>query len=418
MNKLVADRRSVVVTGLGAITPLGVTFPETWEGLLAGKSGLSRLTRFPEVELPFSVVGELPELDLRERLSNTPELRRMERVVAVGMAAAAEAMSQSGLDAVDTSKLDGGVIFGTGIGMQESAVMLYGQMKTRGWSRIHPLSVPKLMYNAISSHISMHFGLRGSNHVVVTACASGSMAIAQGAMQIAHGYHDMMVVGGADLPLFDSQMAAWTNLRVMSKVQDPFYACSPFDVSRDGLVLSEGAAALILEEESHARARGATILARLEGFGQSSDAAHLTAPNSEGQALALRQALRLADVEPNAIGYINAHGTGTKSNDATELDSLKTVMGEALTSIPISSTKSMLGHAMGASGAIEACISVQSLLDRKIPPTNNLRNPDEAAEGLDLPTESRETPDLARVMSNSFGFGGHNSVLIFESVQD
>jgi 3-oxoacyl-[acyl-carrier-protein] synthase II len=411
------DRREVVVTGLGAVSPFGVGVSELWSGVKAGRSGVRWIKSLGELDpelYPVRYAGEVVDFDVDQLLKRHCEVR-LEKSVQMGLVAAQEALEQarlisgSSLVGADVNPID--VIAGSGHGACHELDVAHGAFYTRGPRAVRPTTVPKAMFNSLSSQISIHFGLTGANHVIASACTSGTAAIGLGLLFIRGGWADIVLCGGADSPLTPFNFTAWTNMRVLARHADPEKASRPFDVRRNGIVVGEGAAMVVLESAESAARRGVEPLARVLGYGKSSDAHHITAPTIAGQAAAMRSCLHDADLRPEQVDYINLHGTATKANDDTEAAATVAVFGPRAAAMPISSTKSMLGHALGASGAMEFAICVQSVREGFVPPTINCDEPDPNV-GLDyVPLVGRE--HAVRVaMSNSFAFGGNNACIL------
>lgn len=407
--------RDVVVTGLGAVSACGVGRQRLWEGVSNGRSGVDWIQRFDVSGWPVRFAGEVRDCNHDALLARAAGLRR-DKSLKFGLIAAREALLQARLiDDQDRVAADAtiGAIVGSGLGPCFEAEFAYGSFFERGRQGVRPMTVPRSMHNALSSQLSIYFGLRGASHTVAAACASGQMAIAQSWLMIRSGLEDVMVCGGADSPLTPGMFAAWTNLKVLAAHERPASASRPFDLCRRGLVLSEGAGMIVLESRSSAERRGAPILARLAGCGFSSDAVDLTAPDPAGQQRAMQQCLEVAGVTAAQVDYINAHGTATPSNDAAEAAAIGATFGNRGPSLPISSSKSVLGHALGASGALEFVVCVEALRDQFVPPTINCDDPDPAT-GFDfVPHVGRQHP-LTYVLSNSFAFGGSNVCLLLE----
>ncbi len=404
--------RRVVVTGIGAVTPLGNDARATWEGLVAGRSGIGRITRFDPSAYETQIAGEVKDFDPLKAMDRK-DVRRTDRFTQLGTAAAAEAMTDAKLD---TSKENDriGVAIATGVGGLETLIEQVLVMEKRGPGRLSPFLVPMLMANAASAQISMQYGLRGPNLTHVSACASSAHAIGESAEMIKRGMAEVMVVGGAEAAVIPLAIGAFSTMHAMSRRNDdPQRASRPFDKDRDGFVLSEGSAALILEEREHALARGARIYAELIGYGATADAYHITSPSPEGEgnARAMKMALEQAGLAPSAIDYINAHGTSTQPNDREETSAVKQVFGDHARKLMISSTKSMTGHLLGAAGALEAIACVLALVDGCIPPTINYTTPDPALDLDYVPNQARAAK-IRTALSNSMGFGGHNASLI------
>lgn len=419
------NRIRVVVTGLGAITALGNSVEQTWQGLIAGRSGIGNGNAFDTSDYPVKISGEIKGFDPSE-IINFKEARRMARFSQLAVGAAREALIKAGLikdefihenhvAAIDPTRI--GVLLGTCSG---GLVEIRNATKTvleEGYRRVSPMFIPRMMHNAAAANVSHQFGLKGYNSTTTTACAAGAQAIGEAAATIRRGHADIMVTGGTEAPLSDvGQAGFWATRAMTGSFNDaPESASRPFDLNRDGLVFSEGAACLVLERMEHALARGAPILAELLGFGCSGDAYHLTSPSPDGsgEVRAMTWAIEDAGIERTDIDYINAHATSTKIGDAIETLAIKRLFGENAYEIPISAAKSMIGHAVGASGAIEAVASIMTLQDNVMHPTINYETPDPECDLDYVPNEAR-SKNVATVLSNSFGMGGQNVSLIFQ----
>jgi 3-oxoacyl-[acyl-carrier-protein] synthase II len=407
--------RRVVITGLGALTPIGVGQEAFHQAQLAGKSGVRPVTRFDASALPVRIAAEV-EVNPEEYLDKK-ELRRLDRFVQYALIAAELALKDSGLEleAVDPRRV--GTLVGTGIGGMETWEAQSKVFLERGPNRISPFFIPMMIANMASAHIAMRYGFQGPSSTAVTACATGSDALGSAMRMIQLGEAEVVLAGGTEAAITPMAMGAFAVMRALStRNEEPEKASRPFTLSRDGFVMGEGAGVLVLEEYEHARRRGARIYAELVGFGRSADAHHITEPHPEGlgAALAMERALKDARVAPEEVGYINAHGTSTPVGDRAEVLAIKQVFGEQAKRLMVSSTKSMIGHLLGAAGAVEAIATVQALYHGVIPPTINLEDPDPELD-LDFVPEPRE----ARVdyaLSNSFAFGGQNAVLLFKRV--
>ncbi|MDA0256995.1 MAG: beta-ketoacyl-ACP synthase II [Chloroflexi bacterium] len=407
-------RRRVVVTGIGMVTPVGIGREESWRALLAGENGIRRATLCDLDGLAATIAGEVPDFDPHAYLDRK-EARRMDRFTQLGIAASDEAVAHAGLDiAANADRV--GVMIGSGIGGLATIEDGFRTLFDKGPGRISPFLVPMFISDMAAGQVSIRHGARGPNFNTVSACASGADALGTAFETIRRGDADAMLAGGAEAAVTRMGLASFHATRALStrRDDDPEHASRPFDAERDGFVLAEGAATLVLEELDFARARGARILGEMLGYGQSADAFHVTQPseNGEGAARAMREALRKAGLPASAVSYINAHGTSTPLNDKFETLSVKAVFGEAAAATPISSTKSMIGHSLGAGGGIEAAVSVLSIRDGRIHPTRNLDVPDPDCD-LDYVPEGARELDVRVVMSNALGFGGHNSSLIF-----
>ncbi len=403
------DGRKVVVTGIGPVTPIGTGVEEFWTGLMEGRSGVAPISQFDASELPVKLSAEVRDFAPSDYLE-PKEARRTDRFVQFAMAATKIAWSDASEPEVEPDRA--GVIFATGIGGLSTILAQHSVFLERGAGRVSPFMVPMLMGNAAAGHIAMMLGLTGPNFCTVSACASGAHAVGEGYKMVRDGVIDLAVVGGSESATLPLTVAAFAQMTALTKNPDPESASRPFDADRDGFVMSEGACALILEAENRARARGARIYAEVAGYGASDDAFHITAPDPKGggAAMAIRRALADAGEEPSAVDYVNAHGTSTPLNDTSETRALKTALGEHASRAPISSTKSMTGHMLGAAGAVEAAASALAVQRGRIPPTIHYRTPDPECDLDYVPNEAREK-DVRLAISNSFGFGGQNAVL-------
>ncbi len=413
--------RRVVITGLGAITSLGKDVPTLWENLVSGKSGVSRIERFDPSEFRTQIAAEIKEFDPKERfpqgkIGGVP-IKKMDRFLLYAMWATEEAIRDSGiLDSVNPDRV--GVLISSGIGGVETLEREVITGYTRGYNRITPYLVPMMIPDMASGMVAIEYGFKGPNYTVVSACASSSNAIGDALRLIRYGDADVMVVGGAEAPIIKTALAGFSSMRALSTRNDePEKASRPFDAERDGFVMAEGAAVLILEEYEHAKKRDAKIYAELLGYGATADAYHITAPcvDGEGAVKAMRRALEDARIDPEDITYINAHGTSTKLNDVAETKAIKAVFGEHAYRLAISSTKSMTGHLLGGAGAIEALATAKAIETGVVPPTINYEHPDPECDLDYVPNEAREM-EVRYALSNSFGFGGHNAVLVFGKV--
>jgi 3-oxoacyl-[acyl-carrier-protein] synthase II len=404
--------RRVVVTGLGAITPIGNDVPATWDSMMNGRSGIGRITRFDPAPYETQIAGEVKDFDPL-KVMDRKEIRRTDRFTQLAVGAAVEAMADAKLDtARETDRI--GVAIATGVGGLETLIEQVLVMEKRGPSRLSPFLVPMLMANAASAQISMQFGLRGPNLTHVSACASSAHALGESAEMIRRGMAEVMVAGGSEAAVIPLAIGAFSTMHAMSRRNDdPQHASRPFDKDRDGFVLSEGAAVVILEEREHALARGARILAELVGYGATADAYHITSPSPEGEgnARAMRMALADAGIEPSGVDYINAHGTSTQPNDREETAAIKQVFGDHARRLLVSSTKSMTGHLLGAAGALEAIACILAINNGCVPPTINYVTPDPALDLDYVPNKARPAT-VRTALSNSMGFGGHNASLI------
>ncbi len=408
------SRRRVVVTGMGMVSPLGNDVPSSWQGILAGRSSIGLIQHLDLSGFSTRIGGSVRDFDISPYLS-PKEARKLDLFIQYGLAASIQAVRNSGLEITDANRERIGVAIGSGTGgltnIQNNCIALM----EHGPRRVSPFFVPGAIINMVSGFLSIQLGLEGPNYAIATACSSGTHCIGMAARNIAYGDADVMVAGGAEMAACSLGIAGFAAARALSTRNDPPEAASrPWDRDRDGFVLGDGAGTLILEELEHARARGATIYAELLGFGMSSDAFHMTAPpdNGAGAARCMRNALRDARLDPADIQYVNAHGTSTPAGDRAEAAALKSVFGGHAHTLAISSTKSMTGHLLGAAGAIEAIFSILAIRDQVAPPTINLDNPDEGCDLDFVPHQARSLP-VSVVLSNSFGFGGTNSSLLF-----
>jgi beta-ketoacyl-acyl-carrier-protein synthase II len=409
--------RRVAVTGLGVVAPLGNSVEELWKNIVAGRSGVHRLPASISQGLR-SPIGASVNFDGKNHFE-PPRLRLLDRVSQLALVAAQQAIVDSRLDIAAEMRERCGVFVGTGMGGAETTEEGYHTLYAEHSDRIKPYSVINAMANAPAAWIGIDYGLHGPMLTYSTACSSSAVALGEAARRIQHGEVDVMLAGGAEAPLVVGVLHAWDAMRTLATedAHDPSASCRPFAATRTGLVLGEGAAFVVLEEWDHALGRGAIIHAELVGYGLTSDVAHITRPTIEGQAKAMQSALVAANLAPEAIDYINAHGTATLQNDAVETAAIKVVFGERAHAIPVSSTKSMHGHLLGAAGALEFVIAVMSLTRGIVPPTMHLDVPDPACD-LDYVSGHARVARLRAVMSNSFAFGGTNAVLIARTAPD
>ena len=407
-----AERRRVVVTGIGPVTPVGIGVEEFWEGLVVGRNGIRTISRFDPADLPVKVAGEVEGFD-PSRFLDPKEVRRTDRFSHYALAAAQLAWDDAGGPEVVPER--GGAIIATGIGGIETLLQQHLVMLEKGAGRVSPFMVPALMANAAAGHVAMRFGLTGPNFATVSACSSSNHAIGEAMRYIREGALDLCVAGGSEAATLPLTVAAFSQMTALSKNPDPERASRPFDAGRDGFVLAEGACCLVLEAEEHARARGARIYCEVAGYGASDDAFHITAPDPKGSgaALSMLWALRDAGEEPSAVDYVNAHGTSTPLNDAAETAAIKAALGEEVAHrIAISSTKSMTGHMLGAAGAVESAACVLAIARGVVPPTIHYETPDPECDLDYVPNEARRM-EVRLALNNSFGFGGHNAVIAF-----
>ncbi|MBN1803832.1 MAG: beta-ketoacyl-ACP synthase II [Sedimentisphaerales bacterium] len=413
------SKRRVVITGLGCVTALAESADELFSALCEGKSGVSTIESFDAGAYPVKIGGEIRNFDITKYVDQR-DIKRMDRFTQYAMAAAKQAVEDSGLDFFREDVFRAGVIVGTGIGGLKEIEDQHLRLLDKGPRKVSPFCVPRLMANAAGGNIAIAYGLRGPNFCVSSACASGNNAIGEAFSNIMSGRSDIMITGGAEAALTPIGLASFCAARSLSlRNDDPHGASRPFDRDRDGFILSEGAGVVVLEEKNHAKKRGANIYAELLGYSANDDGYHITAPrpDGDGAASAMQLALNDAGVNNDQISYINAHGTSTELNDVAESAAIRYVFGEQAYKIPVSSTKSCLGHLLGASGAVELIVCVKAINESIIPPTINLENQDEKCDlKMDfVPLKARET-QVNIAMSNSFGFGGHNSCLVVGKV--
>ena len=407
-------RKRVVITGIGCVCPVGNDADSAWDNILAGISGVKAISLFDSSQFKTRIAAEVKDFDARALLGRR-EARRYDRVSQLSVVATQEAVEQSGLKITDENRDRVGVLIGSGIGgintLYEN-ILVYLE---RGPSRVSPFTVPMMLPDSPSGLVAIHYGARGPNMAIVTACASGTNSIGEAAEMIRRGAADAMLAGSAEAAISPITFAGMGVMGAISTRNDePERASRPFDAERDGFIIGEGAGTMVLESLEFAQARGANILAEVTGYGVTNDAFHISAPSEDGEGAALCMQIALDDggFEPDAISYINAHGTSTELNDKNETAAIKTIFGEAAYKIPVSSTKSMMGHLMGAAGSVEAVFCVQVLQNDMLPPTINYENPDPACDLDYIPNQARPA-HVDHIMSNSFGFGGHNATLIF-----
>ena len=406
-------KRRVVVTGLGAVTGLSCKVEDLWKRILAGESGIGPINLFDVSNYKVRFAGEVRNWTT-DGYVNPKDAKRIDRFTQFAMVGAMDAVRDSGLDFTKEDPFRCGAIIGSGIGGLNEIEEQHARLMEKGPDRVSAFTIPKLMANAAAGHISIHYGLKGPSCAIATACASAANAIGDAFRVVRGGYADVMVTGGSEAALTPMSMAAFANMRALSeRNDDPTKASRPWDKDRDGFVLSEGAGILIIEELEHAKARGAQIYAELLGYGISSDGGHITSPdeNGIGAAKSMEYALRDAELSPDKVDYINAHGTSTPLGDKAETVAIKAIYGPAAKTVSISSTKSQLGHLLGASGGVELVICMMAIRDNVIPPTINLDNPGEGCD-LDYTPKQAKQQKVDVIMSNSFGFGGHNGSLV------
>ena len=411
---MITDRVRVVVTGMGVLSPLGNSVEELWTGLQSGRSGIGPITLFDASAFPSVIAGEVRNFDFTSFI-NSKEARRMARFSQLSVAAAIMAVEDSKLDLESTNMESVGVVMGAGNGSVPTIQENCEIMIAKGGMRINPFFMPMILPNMAAANIAKHFGAKGYNNTVTTACAASTQSIGEAAEVIRRGAADVVITGGTEAQISEVGLAGFCILKALStKNEQPDKASRPFDVDRDGFDPSEGAAVLVIEKLEHALERGANILAEIIGFGASSDAYHVVQPeeNGEGASRAMRWTLNNAGISPSEVDYINAHGTSTPINDVVETRAIKNVFGDFANKIPISSSKSMVGHVLGAAGGIEAIACIKTITDGYIHPTINLDNPDPECD-LDYVPKVGRKQSVDTVLSNSFGFGGQNACLIF-----
>ena len=417
---MTASRRRVFVTGMGAMTPLGMGVDRFWAGLTAGESGIGPIELFDASQFPCTIGGEVSgfdPLDYMERKAS----RRMARFSQLAVAATVEAVADSGLELEGEDRARAGIVLGNGNGGFPNLEHTVGVLNERGGMRIEPFFIPRILPNMAAANVAMQFGLLGFNNTVVTACAAGTQAIGEATEVIRRGAADIMICGGTEAGFCSLGLGGFSVMRALTtkRNDEPTRASRPFDADRDGFVAAEGSGVLVLESEDHARARGARLRAEIAGFGCSGDAYHLVVPDKTGAGpvRAIRWAMEDAGVTPDEIDYINAHGTSTPINDAAETKAIKTAFGAAARTVAISSTKSMVGHGFGAAGALEVVAIARTLETGTIHPTINLETPDPECDLDYVPNVARKA-DVKVALSNSFGFGGQNACLVIRAAED
>jgi 3-oxoacyl-[acyl-carrier-protein] synthase II len=413
------SKKRVVITGLGVISPVGTGRGPFWEALLRGQSGIGPLTRFDPTLYDSKIAGEVKDF-APEQFLDRKEIRRMDRFTQFGVVASRLAVEDAALE-LDREDTEGiGVMVGSGIGGIETLCDQHSVLLDRGPNRVSPLFIPMMISNMVSGQIGINLGLKGPNITPVTACATGTNAVGEAFKMLQRGAAETMLAGGAEAPIVPIAMAGFCSMRAMSTSNaDPQGASRPFDKDRDGFVIGEGAGVLVLETLEHATGRGARIYGEIAGYGSTADGYHITAPEPEGAqaARAIRIALQDAGISPGQVDYVNAHGTSTELNDRIETLAIKKVLGEHAYRTPVSSIKSMTGHSMGAAGALEAIACALAIDTGWIPPTINYRQPDPECDLDYVPNQARQSPTRVAV-SNSFGFGGQNAVLVFKKFED
>lgn len=409
--------RRVVVTGIGAVSPLGNDAHTTWENVIAGKSGIGPLTRLNADDFPAKVAGEVKDFDI-EKYVDRKEARKMDRFTHYAIAASVMAVEDAKLEINDANATRIGVWIGSGIGGLETLENQHEIFLNRGYKRVSPFFVPMMIPDMAAGQVSIKLGAKGINSCTVTACATGTNSIGDAFKAIQRGDADAMITGGTEAPITKMAVAGFCANTALSTNPDPNTACRPFDANRDGFILSEGAGVIVLEELEHALNRGANIYAEIAGYGSTGDAFHITAPapGGEGGARAMKIAIADAGLTPQDIQYINAHGTSTPYNDKYETMAIKEVFGDYAYKVAVSSTKSMTGHLLGAAGGVEAIFSVLAIRDGIIPPTIHIETPDPECDLDYVPNEARKA-DVKVAISNSLGFGGHNATILFKKYE-
>jgi len=411
------SRRRVVVTGIGLVTPLGIGVKESWEGLIEGRSGIGPITLFDATDFPTKIAGEVKGFEPSDFIEQK-EIKKMDRFIQFSLAASSMAMEDSALKITDENADRVGVIVGAGMGGLPAIEHYHKVLLEKGPRRITPFFIPMLIINLASGQISIRFGAKGPNSAAVTACASGSHSIGDAFRLIQLGYADAMIAGGTEAVITPLAIGGFNAMKALSTRNDePQRASRPFDSERDGFVMGEGSGVLVLEELNSAQQRGAKIYAEIIGYGMTSDAYHITSPSPDGDGAArcMDRALKDAGIRPEDVQYINAHGTSTKQGDELETSAIKKVFGEHARRLAVSSTKSMTGHLLGASGGVEAIITILAMKNSIAPPTINLENPDPECDLNYVPNTARHM-DINCAISNSFGFGGTNACLVFRKI--
>ena len=411
------QRRRVVVTGLGIISPVGNTVAQAWENVLAGRSGITRVTRFDPSRLSSQIAGEVKDFDVTQYLS-AKEARRMDRFIHFGMAAGLQAWKDSGNTITPETAERFGINFGSGIGGLPLIEEMHSELQKSGPRRISPFFIPGTIINMIAGNLSIMLGTKGPNLAIVTACTTSTHCMGEAAKAIRYGEADVMIAGGAEATVTELAMGGFAAARALStRNDDPAAASRPWDKDRDGFVLGEGAGAVVLEEYEHAKKRGARIYCELAGYGVSADAYHMTAPAEDGDGAfrCMKNALRDAGLNADTIDYVNAHGTSTPLGDIAETMAVKRALGDRAKQVAVNSTKSMTGHLLGAAGGVEAVFTILALQNQVSPPTINLQSPDPQCDLDYVPNTARQMT-IRTAMSNSFGFGGTNGTLVFQRV--
>ena len=408
------EKRRVVITGMGAVTPIGNTTADSWAAAKAGVCGVGPITRYDTQNMKVKVAAEVKDLDV-DALLGKRESKRMDRFTQLALISADQAMADSGLDMEQEDRNRCGVIYSSGIGGFQTIGDAYERGSQRGFASVSPFMIPMIIANMAAGQMAIRYQMKGMCSCVVTACASGTNALGDAFRHIRDGYAEVMLSGGAEASITPLAMGGFTSMSALTTADDPNRASIPFDAQRSGFVMGEGAAILVLEELGHAQARGAKIYGEIVGYGATCDAYHITAPDPHGtwSAACIQQALEDGGISPDEVDYVNAHGTSTPLNDSGETAALHQVFGEHAKKLMVSSTKSMTGHLLGASGAVEAMFSVLALKDGFVPATINYQVPDPACDLDIVPNEGRKA-DIKVSISDSLGFGGHNTCLVFK----
>ena len=409
------NKRRVVITGLGALAPNGNSVSDYWDSLISGRSGINHITSFDTENLNVKIAGELSNFNPEDHFDRK-EIRKLDPFTIYHLVSSKEAISNSGLneDKLDLNRV--GVMIGSGVGGIQTLEDQHGTYSSRGQRRVSPFFVPRMIANIAAGNLAIKYGFKGPNQTIISACASGTDAIGLASRVIQYGDADVMITGGTEASITGLTISGFANIKALStQNENPKTASKPFDAMRDGFVLGEGSASIVLEELSHAKKRNANILAELVGYGSTDDAFHITQPSAggEGAIRAMKNAISDANLSIENIDYINAHGTSTPFNDKTESAAISSLFGSHAKKLKVSSTKSMIGHALGASGALEAVACILALQNNVLPPTINYKNPDPECELDYVPNNSQEF-ETNLAMSNSFGFGGHNSVILMK----
>jgi beta-ketoacyl-acyl-carrier-protein synthase II len=407
------NQKRVVVTGMGLLSPVGHNVEESWQNIKNGVSGIDTIRNIDTSAIAQHIAGEVKGFDAAAHFG-PKEARRLDRVTQFAVVAAQEALTDSGITITEDNAYDIACVIGTGIGPIDSLMETLSNFKEKGHRGVNPTTVPSILSDNIAARVSMQYGIMGANYTIITACATGNNCIGEGAGMIQLGRAKMVLAGGSEAAIVNTVLSGFNNMKALSQYDgEPNKACRPFDLHRDGFVAAEGAAVLMLEDHDHALARGAKIYAEITGYGHTSDAYHVTAPREDGKsaAKAMSMAIASAGLQATQIDYINAHGTGTPLNDKSETLAIKLSLGEHAYQVPVSSTKSMTGHILGATSAAETIFSILSIRDNFVPPTINLETPDPDCD-LDYTPLVGRGHAINHVMNNSFGFGGHNAVVV------